>query len=425
MAAGAEAPRRVAPLGPRDDPVALPTPALPPSKSDLNRRLVAAALLPGTTRVGPASAADDVLHLVGGLRDLGVAVAEAGGGYAVGSLDLADAADRGVFVGEGGTTSRFLVALASRRTGATTLTGGEQLGRRPVEPLLAALRALGCRADRLDGPAFAVRVGGPWTGGRCRVEVDRSSQFASALALAAPATGLELTWDGEPVSRPYLDLTLAVVAEAGGAVEGLPAGCRVRSGGGAVAELVAAPDASSATYPAALAALAGAVTLPGVGRARAQPDLRFLDLLAAMGARVTWSGDDARVAAGPLEGLELDATECPDLVPAFAVVAACARTPSRVTNAGHLRHKESDRLELLARGLEAFGVAARAGPDTLEVPPRPAAFRPDARPPVAEDHRMAMAFAVLARVAAGAGIATPSCVAKSWPGFWGWLDATG
>lgn len=402
---------------------ALRPPAVPASKSELNRLLVLAALLPGETRVGPRAQADDVARLVAALAALGAPVREQDDGWVVGALDLQDPTPRALEAGEGGTTSRFLVALASRRAGPTVVRGGEQLGRRPIEPLLAALRALGAEAERLPGPGLQVRVRGPWTRpGPVEVEAGESSQFASALLLCAPPAGLSLRAHGDPVSRPYLELTLRALRAAGAGVEPLALGWRVAGPRAPVRELRAAGDASSLTYPAALAALRGEVLLPRPDPAQA--DARFPALLAAMGARVDpVAGERLRIAAAPLRGIELDARDCPDLVPALCAVASAARGETRVTGAAHLRAKESDRIALLAALLRAFGVEAEERSDGLVVRGTGdlAGLSPDARPPVGGDHRLAMTGAVLGRAGRGAWIETPGCVGKSWPGFWEWL----
>lgn len=420
----------VAPLPPGSRE--LPAPALPPAKSDLNRRLVLAALSAGTTRVGPRSAADDVLRLVEGLRGLGVPVREEGGLWSVGQLDLSDATPREVHAGEGGTTSRFLLALASRRAGATVVRGGAQLARRPLAPLLQALRALGARVERRDaGEALVVRVEGPWAtpSPGVTIEAGTSSQFASALLLVAPPAGLELSVGGAVRSRPYLELTLRALAAAGGRVESLPGareGWRIEGAAGPVAELLAAPDASSATYPAALAALRGRVVLPALDAGQA--DARFPRLLSAMGARVEEGpAGQLTIEARRLRGGELDAGDCPDLVPAFCAAAAGAEGETVVRGAAHLRAKESDRIALLVAALRAFGVEAQERPDGLWLRGLgdPSRLRPAARPPVGADHRLAMTGALLGRAGGGAWIEDPACVAKSWPGFWAWLEACG
>lgn len=416
--------RRVTPLP--AGPHTLAAPTLPAAKSDLNRLLILAALAPGQTRVGPRAAADDVTRLVRALEDLGVAVREEGDGWVVGALDLQDARPREVHAGEGGTTSRFLMALASRRAGPTVVRGGAQLARRPVEPLLQALRALGARAERgpdRDGE-LVVAVQGPWRAPRepLAIDVATSSQFASALLLCAPPDGLALRPVGAVRSRPYVDLTLRALTAAGAAVE-VGAGWTVRGASGPCPALRAALDASSATYPAALAALRGRVRLPALDPGQA--DARFPRLLADMGARVD-AGEDGglEIAAGALRGIELDAGDCPDLVPALCAVAAGAAGETRVLNAAHLRSKESDRVALLVGALRAFGVPAEERLDGLWLrglgdPARLAAWP---RPPVGADHRLAMTVAVLGRAGAGAWVEEPGCVGKSWPGFWGWLE---
>jgi 3-phosphoshikimate 1-carboxyvinyltransferase len=185
--------------------------------------------------------------------------------------------------------------------------------------------------------------------------------------------------------------------------------------------LAIVPDASAAAFPLAAAAITGGdVALLGLGRGSLQGDIRFAELLAEMGCAVEGGEERIRVRGGPLRAIDVDLAETPDLVPPLAAVAAFAEGRSTLRGIAHLRHKESDRLAVLAAGLTALGFPARAGADSLEIDGGAAGRGAVVDP--AGDHRMAMAFAVIGTRLPGVRIRDPGCVAKSDPEFFGRLE---
>jgi len=348
-----------------------------------------------------------------------VEITGSSGGWATG--------DRTLHAALAGTTSRFVTAVAALGTAPITIDGHPPLRRRPFGPLHDALRQIGvdvANADA-DGDLPAV-VTGPPTGGGVEIRGDVSSQFITALMLIGPSlpTGLQLTLTTPLVSRPYVELTSSVMGWFGAI--GIDVGddtIVVADGSYAPSEVYVEPDASSASYPLALAALGGGtVEVPGLGADALQGDARFADLLAEMGCRVTRSADAVRVTGtDSLVGIDVDMADVSDLVPTVAVVAAFASTPSRIRGVGFIREKESDRLGDLSAELRAAGVDIDETEDGLIVRPSRRHLRP-ARLATHHDHRLAMAFGVLGSVCDGIEVDDPDVVSKSWPGFWAMLD---
>jgi 3-phosphoshikimate 1-carboxyvinyltransferase len=335
-----------------------------------------------------------------------------------------------------------------------------------VGPLIEALRRLGAEIDchRREGFAPLTVHGGGLAGGRTRLDAGASSQFLSALLMAALAARGEVEVEVSSLtSEPYVELTLAAIAELGGAVgRPAPGVYRVRPGlafpPGGEGRVRVEGDFSAACYPAAAAALTGGpVVLAGLAAGSRQGDRRFLDLLARMGASVVWregaggdaeveiagpgrggeggtagGGDGAGGAAGPggatgaLAAVEADLGAMPDQAPTLAALAPFARGTTVLRGVAHLRIKESDRLAAMAGELGRLGVPVEERPDGLVVPGVWADREPPGEPVVVDphgDHRIAMSLALAALRRPGVTIADPGVVAKSYPDFWRDLGA--
>jgi 3-phosphoshikimate 1-carboxyvinyltransferase len=411
---------RVAPLTAPLDAVVAP----PGSKSITNRALVTAALAGGESVLDGALVADDTEAMAGCLRALGIGVAWDGTTVRVsgaGGAIPAPAAE--LDARQSGTTARFVLPLLALGSGRYRLDGAPQLRGRPMGDGTAAARALGAEVDG-DALPVVVRGHGPAPGGTVRVAADVSSQFASGLLLAGPCTtgGLRLELTTDAVSQPYLDLTVAVMAAFGAEVEGRYA---VAPTGYRPARYRIEPDASAASYLWAAAAIAGGrVTVPGLGDGALQGDARFAAVLARMGATVERTAG-ATTVVGPeeLHGIEVDMADISDTVPTLAVVAAFARSATRITGVGFIRRKESDRIGAVVTELRRCGVDAEEEPDGLVV--RPAAV-PGATGPAGphaarfatyDDHRIAMAFALVGLRVPGVEVDGAECVAKTFPGY--------
>jgi len=421
------------PVEPLSAPVSA-TVAIPGSKSLTNRALVCAALAEGESTLHHALRADDVAAMRQGLEALGVPVREGGEPDEAGDVTLAVTGCAGrppvsvalVDARLSGTTSRFLLPVAALGAGVVRVDGLLPLRARPMGPSIEALRHLGATVTDAGAPGhLPVDVsGGPVAGGEIEVPGDAYSQFLSGLLLAGPAmrTGLVVRVAGPLVSRPYVDMTVAVMAAFGVTVE-----CpddrtwAVEPQTYRAAAHRIEPDASAASYAFAAAAITGGrVTVEGLGRASRQGDLGFVDVLEAMGATVE-RGERATTVAvdGALTGVEVDLRHLSDTAQTLAVVAAFASSPTRVTGIGFIRGKETDRIGAVVTELRRAGIDAVEEADGFVVRPGPVA------PAVIEtydDHRMAMAFALLGLRAEGIRIADPACVAKTFPGYWTMLE---
>jgi 3-phosphoshikimate 1-carboxyvinyltransferase len=403
---------------------------VPGSKSITNRALVCAALAEGESRVERCAPGDDTAAMIECLQALGIAVEAADQRVVVrgdgGRLDPGPARLEARLAG---TTSRFVTALAALGPGPYVVDGEPPLRRRPMRPLQDALRELGAHVHAPDGGGtLPVEIAGPARGGSVEVPGDISSQYITALMLIGPLLpeGVEIHLTSPLVSRPYVDMTAAVMREFGAhEVDIEPKRIAVRPGGYVATDYHVEPDASSASYPLALVALAGGrVRVPALTRDSLQGDVRFAELLGAMGCDVTWEPDGvsvSRPADRVLEGVDVDMADVSDLVPSLAVVAVIAGSPTRIRGVGFIRSKESDRLGDLAAELSTMGADIEVEPDGLLI--RPAA-RPlhGTRLGTHHDHRLAMAFGVLGTVVPGVVVEEAGVVSKSWPGFWDALE---
>ncbi|MCA1813305.1 MAG: 3-phosphoshikimate 1-carboxyvinyltransferase [Halobacteriales archaeon] len=390
----------------------------PPSKSYTHRALMM-AFLAGDARVtGPLWGAD-TLATRSCLRTLGATVeGEATARVKRGSL--APPADV-LNVENSGTTLRLLSGVCGLLDGASVLTGDASIRSRPMQPLLDALRDVGCDAfsTRGDGRAPVV-VRGPMRGGEARMPGDVSSQFVSSLLMAGPLarkdTRIKLT---SPLkSRPYVDVTLAMMKHFGVRVQPRGEGFEVPSGQRYARRGFTVPgDYSSAAFPLVAGAITGGeVTVAGLAPEWPQGDRFILDALRAMGAEVRERGGRATVRGGALRGAVLDLGDTPDLFPILCIAAANAQGRTTLMGAPQLRFKESDRIKAMARGLKQMGARCTERPDGLVVH-GPAKLR-GARIRTEGDHRILMSFAVAALRAKGpVQLDEHDSFAVSYPGF--------
>lgn len=403
----------------------------PGSKSITNRALVCAGLAAGDSELSGVLFADDTEAMLGCLAGLGVGIRrnESTGSVTVSGVGGQPGADGALLDARlSGTTSRFIAPFAALGNSTVVLDGEPQLRARPMGVLLDALGQLGASIEPLGEPGFLpVQIDGSGLGGgEVDLSGDISSQFLSGLLMAAPAmrAGLRVHLTTELVSKPYVDLTLGVMADFG-----------VTAANDSYRDLEVTPqsyqpldnyqiepDASAASYFLAAAAVTGGkVRVEGLGRSTAQGDIRLVDVLERMGATVRWE-DHAVELTGPsqLKGVDVDMADFSDVAQTLAVVASRATNPTRVTGIGFIRGKETDRLAAVVTELNRLGIEATEDPDGFTINPG------EARPAVVQtydDHRMAMSFAILGLVSAGVVIADPHCVAKTYPGFWQDLEA--
>jgi 3-phosphoshikimate 1-carboxyvinyltransferase len=403
---------------------------VPSSKSATNRALLVAALTDQPVAIERPLESDDTAALRSCLAAMGASIAAVADGVAVrgplagapGGVTMLDAADSG-------TAARFLTAVAATVPGRFALTGSPRLRERPVGELVEALRRAGARIayDGAEGYLPLAIEGGTLAGGEIAVDASRSSQFFSALLLAAPAVGggLMVRATGPIASAPYVRTTVETLRELGHEVAEDGGAIRVRRGSRLATRYPVPGDYSSAVpLLAAVAAVGGGIRLTGLRWPSADADAAALPVLEAMGLAVAGSAS-AVEASGPGTGvrpIKVAATDFPDAVPALAAAAAFAGGQSRFEGIAHLRLKESDRLAALAALLVAAGARASAEPDALVVEGPVTPHAGLARLGTRNDHRMAMAAAILALRVPGLLIENPSCVSKSYPSFFRDLD---
>jgi 3-phosphoshikimate 1-carboxyvinyltransferase len=403
------------------------TVAVPGSKSITNRAVLLAALADGRSVLSGALFSDDTRYMAVAVRALGAGVEadEAAARLTIGGCGGRwPAAHADLFVGNAGTAMRFLVAALCLGRGRYRIDGSARMRARPIAELVDALRQLGADVSCAAG-APPVEAAGPLRGGRTELSAARSSQFLSALLHVAPYAARDVTiaLRGDVIAQPYVDMTIAVMAQWGTEVERdgyrefrVRAGQRYRARPYAIE-----PDASSAHYFLAAAALTGGhVRVPGLDRGSLQGDVRFADLLERMGARVRWEAAAIDL-TGParLAGIDADLNAISDTAPTLAAIAPFADGPVHIRNVAHLRWQESDRLHAVATELARLGVRVEARDDGLTVWPSPvvpAAVR------TYDDHRIAMAFALVGLKVAGIRIENPGCVAKTFPGYFERLE---
>ncbi|RLI27112.1 MAG: 3-phosphoshikimate 1-carboxyvinyltransferase [Candidatus Hecatellales archaeon] len=397
----------------------------PPSKSYTHRALVCSALASGRSLIFSPCPCRDTEATINTLNRLSIEIVkhspllwEVNGG----TLRKTDAY---LDCEESGTTLRFISALCSLTGEEFIVSGSPSLLKRPVGELVNGLRQLGAECSCSGGfpPVF---VKGKLRGGEARIRGDVSSQFVSALLLAAPAAEKEvhLTLTTKPKSKPYILMTLSLQSEFGIRIESSRdltefwVGCQSYKARSCRIE----GDWSSASYFLAAGALTGRVKVKGLKLDSLQADKEILDVLRQMGAKVATSSNEIIVeGSSRLEAVEFEVSDCPDLFPLLAVLCAVARGRSLIRGVERVRFKESDRVEAVVEGLVKMGIKAlyRNGHVVIEgSKPKGAVIDPR------NDHRIAMAFAILGLTADGETIIeNAECVSKSFPDFWGKLES--
>jgi 3-phosphoshikimate 1-carboxyvinyltransferase len=402
--------------------------AVPGSKSYTQRALVISALAQGLSVLRRPLLSDDTRHLIAALQAMGTHITIEDGAIAVkGTAGHLHAPTRPIALGNNGTAIRLLTTMVTLGSGVFTLTGDDRLCERPIKPLLEALRSLGVDArSRCAGfPPVIVQADG-LAGGRVVLRDIESSQYVSSLLISAPymRNGLDLELAGRIPSLPYIEMTVEAMKRFGGSVTVHSPRHYTVPGGHAyeAADYAVEGDVSSASYFFLAAMLTGGrVRVEHLHPRTLQGDIRLVDLLEELGGTVVRGEDWIELTGGSLGIGEkrFDLNDMPDMVPTLAVLAA--RRPGRtiLTNVSHLRHKESNRLAALATELQRMGIHAREMEDGLEIEggiPIGAAIE------TYNDHRIAMAFAVLGLVTPGIIIRDREVVNKSFPTFWQTLD---
>lgn len=414
---------------------------LPGSKSVSIRALLLAALAQGETRLTGLLDSDDTRVMRGALQACGVPLSQEGSDWRVQGAARFPLREADIFVGNSGLSIRTLVAVLAFMEGRYRLSGVPRMHERPIGDLVDALSPLGAQIAYLQQAGFPPLLIEPAQARAAQpvhVRGDASSQFLTGILQSAPLLAREhelvIEVEGELISKPYIDLSIALMRRFGVEVErsntaaGAPRfviarGARYWSPGVFAVE----GDASSASYFLALGALAGGpIRVHGMGRASLQGDVRFVEVLAAMGARVVQGDEWTEVSSPGLaagfrpKAFDTDFNHIPDAAMTAAVLALFADGPCVLRNIGSWRVKETDRIAAMAAELSKLGAEVEAGPDFLRIAP-PSTVRPAAIDTY-DDHRMAMSFSLVA-CGVPVRINDPGCVAKTFPDYFAQLAA--
>ncbi len=396
--------------------------AIPASKSYTNRALLIAALADGPCRVRSPLHSDDTRYMSEALAAFGIPVERDGDDFLVtGKRGVMRAPEREIFVGNAGTTMRFLTTFSALAEGVTRLNGDERMQERPLADLLDCLRQMhvDARSIKNNGcPPLEIHGGGV-AGGEVLLAGDKSSQYLTSLLLSAPYFKADTTIHilGELTSKPYADITLDIMRAFGVNVENATYQTfRVRGNQAYRArDYTVEGDWSSASYFLAAAAVAGGtVALTGLNPESVQGDRGLLEALGQMGCRVEKTASEIRLSGGRLKGIRINMNGMPDVVQTLAVVALFAEGPTTMDGIANLRIKETDRIHALRQELSRLGARVEAGADSITV--HPASYR-GAEIETYNDHRMAMSFAVAGLGIQGVKIKNPRSVEKSFPDF--------
>ncbi|SEV96707.1 3-phosphoshikimate 1-carboxyvinyltransferase [[Haemophilus] ducreyi] len=404
---------------------------LPGSKSLSNRALLLAALAKGTTRVTNLLVSDDVEHMLNALQTLGIrytlsqdkreCIVEGAGGALAWQNGLS------LFLGNAGTVMRPLAAvlcLKGEARAEVVLTGETRMQQRPIQHLVDALRQAGANIEYLENqgyPPLAIKNTG-LTGGKIQIDGSISSQFLTALLMVAPLaeSDMQIEIVGDLVSKPYIDMTLAMMRDFGVVVQNnnyqsffvQAQQCYLSPG-----QYWVEGDASSASYFLAAAAIKGKVKVNGIGKNSIQGDRLFADVLAKMGANISWGEDFIQAEKSVLRGIDVDLNHIPDAAMTIAIVALFAETETIIRNVYNWRVKETDRLSAMATELRKLGATVEEGQDFIRIQPLALTDFETAEIETYNDHRIAMCFSLIALSNTAMTILDPQCTRKTFPNY--------
>lgn len=391
----------------------------PGSKSITNRALLLAGLAKGTSRLTGALKSDDTRYMADALRAMGVSIEEPDATTLVvtGSGTLNQPSEP-LFLGNAGTATRFLTAAVALGSGKFIVDGDEHMRKRPITPLVDALRSLGVDIEAPSGcPPVIIQGKGGFSSHHVVIDAGLSSQYVSAVLMAAPCAGQPFTVElaGDDIgARGYIDLTLAAMRAFGADVEQVtPSIWRTEPTGYRATDFHIEPDASAATYLWGAEALTGGrIDIGTRAQDFTQPDARAYEVISAF----------------PDMPAVIDGSQMQDAIPTIAVLAAYNNQPVRFTGIANLRVKECDRVRALSLGLNAIreGLAREEGDDlVVNADPALAGQTCAAEIDTFADHRIAMSFALAGLKTAGITILDPKCVGKTYPGYWDALSSLG
>ena len=416
---------------------------VPGSKSITNRALPLAALAEGTSELTGVLFADDTWQMINALQTLGYDLRLNQAGRTVQitgrGANIPPGPAASISCGNSGTTIRFLAAMLTLGHGEYILDGIARMRQRPIDQLVDQLNTLGAniRYDAAQGyPPIRIKARG-LAGGGCQFADAKSSQYISAVLMAAPYADADVTVSllGPVTSEPYVTMTLRMMEQFGVGVhlhdqcgQTVSRAIQIPSGRYQPRKYAIEPDASNASYFLAAAAVipGSSITIAGLGKNSLQGDVAFADLLKKMGATVAWEPDAVTVIApadGKLIAIDVDMNHIPDMVQTLAVVALFAEGTTTVRNVWNLRVKETDRLAALENELKKLGATVQTTRDSITITPPPDNQLTPASIATYDDHRMAMSFAIAGLRAKGVRILDPKCTGKTYPDYFTDLQA--
>ncbi len=396
----------------------------PPSKSYTHRSLFIAALSEGKSKIIGPLFSDDINYTIDALKKLGIKIREESnkdgiilnvegrGGVLKEPLDP-------LYIGNSGTTLRFLMAAASLVNGEVTIDGDEEVRKRPVKGLEDSLKRLGVTIESNKGcPPVRISSNGV-IGGETSLEPSQSSQYLSALLLTSPYSKpyMKIKITGEIPSSPYVDMTIDVMNKFGVSVQRKDySEFLINPSVYMGQKYIVEGDFSNCSYFMAIAAISkGRISIENLNKDSKQADKVFVNILENMGCKIEWDNNSLVVRGGELKGIEIDMRKSPDIVPTLAIVSAFAKGPTKIKNIETLRYKETDRLNAIANEIKKIGCKVEEGNDYIIISPGKLS---GAEIETYKDHRMAMSFAVAGLFINGIKIRDPGCVSKSYPNFW-------
>ncbi len=396
----------------------------PPAKAHTLRALIIGSLADGTTVIEKPLLGEDQLNVIRCLKALGIKIEQQPQKIIVhGSAGKYQPISDELNVGESGVGMNFLTSVACLTDKPIVLTGAKRITERPIAEVVQALRQLGCEIEYLQNEGYPpVRVhGGGIKGGKASLSGQKSSQYFSSLVISAPFAQQPVIIEciDQMSERPYFDISLQMMEDFSVTAQNknykqikIPnnqcyTGRTLRIEG----------DYSSASFFFLAAAICQTkVTVGNLRSDTKQGDKGFLNLMEKMGCKIDWTDDSVCVQGGKLWAIEQDMSDLPDLVPPLAIACGFAEGLSRLTNVGHLRHKECDRLAVMAQELTKMGIDAYCDEQSLTITGSAQSHGATIDPH--NDHRIAMSFAVAGLVTGEQTIENPTCVAKSFPDFW-------
>ncbi len=404
----------------------------PPSKSYTHRALIAACLSEGKSKILDPLLSDDTLYTVNCLKQLGANLKQETEKDKIyfnveGTGGNLKSPKSSLYIGNSGTTLRFLMAVSSLVDGKVIIDGDQEVRKRPVKGLEDSLKKLGVDIKSNKGcPPVTISSKG-FFGGETSLEARESSQYLSALLLISPysKSNMKINVKGQVPSSPYVEMTIDVMEKFKVEVQRKDFSEFFISESKYIGQnYTVEGDFSNSSYFMAMAAIGGfKVTIENLNRNSKQADKIFTDILEKMGCEISWSHNLLALKGGTLKGIEIDMKKSPDIVPTLAAVSAFAKGQTKIYNIETLRYKETDRLSAVSNELKKIGCSVEEGKDYMIISPGKLS---GAEIETYKDHRMAMSFAVAGLFIDGIKIRDPDCVSKSYPSFWkDFSNATG